>query len=174
MLAESLVRKTNNTIFTQFAINQYKAYVCGFLFSENKKVVALIRKNRPTWQAGKLNGIGGKIENFETPLQAMEREFFEETGVNIFEWRQFAVLSGNDSDVERNANSGTSFKVYFFVAFSDGIYDANSTTDEEIKAVALEDLEDYLTLPNLDWLIPMALSMENESINHFDILEKIA
>lgn len=54
-------------------------YVLGFMFDHEEKHVLLIWKNRPKWQAGKLNGIGGKIEAGETPLQAMEREFTEET-----------------------------------------------------------------------------------------------
>jgi 8-oxo-dGTP pyrophosphatase MutT (NUDIX family) len=54
-------------------------YVVGFLFSQDESKVLLVWKNRPAWQNGKLNGIGGKIEAGETPLQAMEREFKEET-----------------------------------------------------------------------------------------------
>ena len=34
-------------------------YVCGFLFSRDRARVLLIRKRRPAWQAGKLNGLGG-------------------------------------------------------------------------------------------------------------------
>lgn len=55
-------------------------YVLGFMFNEAESKVILIFKNRPAWQAGKLNGIGGKIEEGETPIQAMNREFAEETG----------------------------------------------------------------------------------------------
>ena len=33
------------------------------------------------WQAGLLNGIGGKIEDGEAPIEALVREFAEETGV---------------------------------------------------------------------------------------------
>lgn len=59
-------------------------YVLGFLFSGgNLEAVSLIRKNKPNWQAGKLNGIGGKIEAGETPRRAMSREFHEEAGVDI-------------------------------------------------------------------------------------------
>ena len=57
-----------------------KTYVAGFLFSPDRSRVLLIRKNRPAWQAGKLNGLGGKIEPGETPPQAMRREFREEQG----------------------------------------------------------------------------------------------
>lgn len=37
-------------------------YVVGFLFDSEFRQVALIRKQKPQWQAGLLNGIGGKIE----------------------------------------------------------------------------------------------------------------
>lgn len=55
-------------------------YVLGIMFSEDEERVLAIWKNRPDWQAGKLNGIGGKIEDGETPIEAMRREFREETG----------------------------------------------------------------------------------------------
>lgn len=55
-------------------------YVAGFLFSENLLSVALIRKEKPAWQKGCLNAIGGKIEENETPFEAMKREFTEEAG----------------------------------------------------------------------------------------------
>lgn len=59
---------------------EMKRYVIGFMFDETIKHVVLIRKNRPDWQAGKLNGIGGHIEPGEFPIDAMVREFHEETG----------------------------------------------------------------------------------------------
>ena len=54
-----------------------KGYVLGFMFSPDMERILLMRKNRPEFQAGKFNGIGGKIEGTETPLQAMIREFEE-------------------------------------------------------------------------------------------------
>ena len=71
----------------------------------NNEDVALIRKNRPAWQKGKLNGIGGHIEQTDkTPYDAMVREFEEETGFSEYTcfWYEFASLEGE------------SYKVYFF------------------------------------------------------------
>ena len=56
-------------------------YVAGFTFSENDTDVLLIEKQNPAWQRGFLNAVGGKIEPGEQPLEAMTREFKEETGV---------------------------------------------------------------------------------------------
>jgi hypothetical protein len=54
-------------------------YVVGFVFSKDLSRVLLVLKNRPAWQDGKFNGIGGKIEGDETAFEAMNREFVEET-----------------------------------------------------------------------------------------------
>jgi 8-oxo-dGTP pyrophosphatase MutT (NUDIX family) len=49
----------------------------------NATHILLIEKNRPTWQAGLFNGIGGKLEEGETAVEAMARECLEETGLAI-------------------------------------------------------------------------------------------
>jgi len=51
-------------------------YVVGFRFCGEQ--VLLLRKQRPAWQNGKLNGVGGKIERGETPMLAMACEWIEE------------------------------------------------------------------------------------------------
>lgn len=73
-----------------------KRYVLGFMFSEDGTQVALIKKTKPEWQAGKLNGIGGKIEEKEAMHEAMIREFEEETGLRHLEWKQFGEMYGSD------------------------------------------------------------------------------
>ena len=73
-------------------------YVCGFLFSVDRSRVLLIRKNRPAWQAGKLNGVGGKVEPGESIQKAMTREFREEAGLTLAEaqWQHVLTLTGPD------------------------------------------------------------------------------
>ena len=122
-------------------------YVVGFLFSEDKEFVALIRKTKPEWMKGLLNGIGGHMEGFETPHETMVREFQEETGVKIAEWKQYTVLLNEN------------YKVYTFKAFSDRINDIKTTTEEEVKIYNVSEIlgRRYATMTNLSWLIPMAL-----------------
>ncbi len=121
-------------------------YVAGFMFSIDFKKVALIRKNRPAWQAGKLNGVGGHIEQNELPACAMHREFIEETGYNLpVAWEQYARIS----------DSGC-FSVTFFA--TTGELDAlETTTDETVEIVEVEKLSDNKLIDNLPWLIPLAI-----------------
>lgn len=126
-----------------------KVLVVGFLFSKDLKKVALIKKNKPAWQAGRLNGVGGKAKVGENIYDSMSREFREETGAEVFGWARYFTL--NVPDV---------CTVHFFKAFGD--LSLVSTTDEEIIWVPLHEIESPLdgeptVLPNLKWLIPMAL-----------------
>lgn len=136
-------------------------YVVGFMFSAELRTVLLMIKNRPDWQRGKLNGIGGRIEENETPEQAMQREFAEETNVYETGWNLFATLSDERGWI-----------VHFFYAKGD-IGKAETVTDETVIPFSLKDLgDDPAIIPNLTWLIPMALSMQRERIDHFEIVER--
>ena len=140
-------------------------YVCGYMFSPDKSLVALTWKNRPDWQKGKLNGIGGKIEpedviadRYNTPLYAMRREFFEETGVRTFpnDWELFATVSycdGSPNDFEAEEN-----KVYYFRSFSDKIFSVAKTTDEVPIVIPVTTVDLFPQVNHNQWLLPMALN----------------
>src|SRR3990167_7537739 len=54
-------------------------YSVGFVFSMDKSRVLLIKKNKPEWQAGLLNGVGGKAEPQDRRArETMRRECMEE------------------------------------------------------------------------------------------------
>lgn len=129
-------------------------YVAGFLFSKDGANVALIEKSKPEWQKDKLNGIGGKIEDNESSLQAMQREFKEEAGLDIENWTPFCVLTGNDASYVDNGNN---FEVHFFSHFSDAVYLVRTIETEKVVCVSVKHLEFISTVPNLKWLIPLAL-----------------
>lgn len=124
-------------------------YVAGLLFSPEGSTVVLVRKNRPAWQAGRLNAVGGKIEADETPAAAMRREFREEAGLDIADWQAVAVLSGDG------------FEVHFYAAFSDLYMQARTMETESIVRCgvmwALNWLECPDLIPNLRVIIPLAL-----------------
>lgn len=122
-------------------------YVAGFLFSDFGANVALVRKNRPEWQAGLLNAIGGKIEEGEKPDDAMVREFEEETGVRIEDWEYFAAITGG---------WGT---VFFYRYFdTEAIKRVKTMEDEEINVYTPGSsiAPPVGIVPNLQWLLPLA------------------
>jgi 8-oxo-dGTP pyrophosphatase MutT (NUDIX family) len=47
--------------------------------------VLLVEKNRPEWQAGRYNLLGGKVEHGESWQEASLREFYEEAGIQILD-----------------------------------------------------------------------------------------
>ena len=102
-------------------------YVVGFAFDENEKNVILVRKERPEWQKGALNGPGGHIEDGESMLVAMAREFKEEVGIetNPYVWRHKVTIQGKG------------WRVYFLsLRLTDKVfYSAKSVTDELVMFV---------------------------------------
>lgn len=123
-------------------------YVAGFLFNTARDTVVLVQKRKPEWQAGKFNGVGGKVEPGENGHQAMRREFQEEAGVDVPSWRSFCRLRG------------LNFEVEFFVAFGD-TSKVRTVETEEIVAVPMSVLSHTPLIPNLRWLIPLALDKDN-------------
>lgn len=127
-------------------------YTAGFMFDRNLKEVALVRKLRPKWQAGKLNAIGGKLEQDEEIFDCMVREFEEETGflTTRDQWKHFAVMTGHDA--------GSFFQVHFFVTLGD-LSKLKTVEEEEILIVKVEDIfplrEDVVE--NLPWLVALAI-----------------
>lgn len=122
-------------------------YVAEFMFDETLQNVALIRKLKPAWQKGKLNGIGGKVEEGEAPYDAMVREFWEETDCNtvVSQWNQLAQLKGPDWQVDFYATRGT-------------LAALNSATDEKVEVHPVKKVVQWLdVIENLTWLIPLAI-----------------
>ena len=124
----------------------YTEYALGFCFSSDKKIVVVICKHRPEWQKGNYNGIGGHIEEGETPVAAMVREFEEETGVTTRQddWFYFAKLNG------------AAFAVHCFACFDDAFWTKVETkTDEEVIRVGTMALlgGSYPLVSNVPWLI---------------------
>jgi 8-oxo-dGTP diphosphatase len=137
-------------------------YTCGFLFNSDGSCILLIAKKRPQWQVGFYNGIGGKIEEGETSLECMRREFREETGLDIQEWQRFAFL-----------HDMRNYQVDFYFTYYSGLLtDAQNMTDEELGIFEVDNLPNVI--PNLTWLIPMALNIHRDNADTFEVVEYVA
>lgn len=121
-------------------------FVVGFAIDIMLEEVLLIKKLKPDWQAGHLNGVGGKCGVDEHPHDTIRREFYEETGIHIpnIKWRRFCEMTARDGTVD------------FFVA---------KTNKMEVEQMEAEEpvWVSYKPLPlsiidNLNWLIPMAVA----------------
>lgn len=124
-------------------------YVAGLLFDEERSHVALIfKKKGPPNIVGKWNAIGGKIEGDEDASDAMFREFKEETGVEVNSWHRFMTLKSY------------SWEVVFFCAYDTRkLRSVRSVESEPVNVWHLDFLPKTI-VPNMTWIIPMALGYD--------------
>lgn len=127
-------------------------YVVGFLYNEARDSVALIKKNKPEWQKGLLNGIGGKIEIGEWALDAMKREFNEEAGMIIDNWELFCRMEFNEALVFCYSATGDLTKI-------------KQMTDEVIELHTVQAVSRLDVIPNLKWLVPLGADQNRGIIN---------
>ena len=99
-------------------------YCLGFLTDPTGERILLMEKRRPHWQVGLLNGIGGKLEDEESGVEAMARECVEETGLDVNQWFALDTLTFPGGQVE----------VFHAVADLDR---ARTTTDEPLRVIPL-------------------------------------
>ncbi len=129
-------------------MTQRKAVV-GIAFNESVTRVLLIEKQRPKWQQGYLNGVGGKVEPGETRERAMAREFEEETGIKLEpeDWTHCLTYAGPDFEV-----------TFYRIFLPDEMFDsAKTTTDEVVIPYTLDAVPRVRTIYNLQWIIPLMM-----------------
>ena len=124
-------------------------YVLGFMFNANLDQVLLLRKARPRWQVGRLNGVGGRIEGGERAFDAMVREFREETGIVTVDqnWLMFAEMRRDGQ-----------FEVECFATVGQ-VCEARTVTDETLSILCVRDCHALRIdlVDNVPWLIALAI-----------------
>jgi len=120
--------------------------VVGLHFDLSRQFVAMVHKlSGPQCVIGNWNGVGGKVDPGEEPLDAMVREFGEETGLATFpqDWHPFAELNANHYDL------------FFFWAASSAVFQCRTMEKEPIKVWAVADLlGESNVMHNMRWMIP--------------------
>jgi 8-oxo-dGTP diphosphatase len=134
-------------------------YVVGFAFNLERSSVLLVRKLRPKWQKGCLNGIGGKVEDGETHLEAMNRECLEESGL-LLSWIYRGMMTGINND-------DNPFEGHIYYAYGD-IHQFKQKEDELLGVYPVQSLGGEKTLENLKWLIPFGISNDGAKFMKLD------
>ncbi len=69
-------------------------FTLGIIFSSDGQNIYLMRKDHPAFQAGKLSGVGGKLEPGESWQDCMAREGMEEAGYEG-QWQRLGTMAGD-------------------------------------------------------------------------------
>ena len=86
-----------------------KKFVVIFLFTKDYKKVLMVKRNKPPYK-GCWNGIGGKIEENETEIQATIRECYEETEIKLDNPKLFITYIYPETN---QMNKGTNLSVLY-------------------------------------------------------------
>lgn len=137
-----------------------KQVAIGFAFDHQVSSVALLKKTGKKEGQSKYagwNAPGGHIEQGESALDAMRREFEEETGAFVGNWERFAVVRTPE------------FVIHCFRAKNVRLDLLYTREQEEVRVFYLHDLPND-TVYDVKWLLAMALnvpqSMEFEIHEH--------
>lgn len=120
-------------------------YKYTLAFLKRKDEILLLNRNKSPWM-GSWNGVGGKLQEGETPLECILREIKEETGIDVepskiqekgfLTWEQFKAL-GNG--------------LYLFLVELDPEFEYNTPVKVS---------EGILDFKKIDWIT----SLDNEGI----------
>lgn len=125
----------------------------ALLFGKLDEWVLLIRKTHPEWQAGKLNLIGGHVEQGEAIGTANHREFREETGLStdIAAWQRAVEVYG------------PGWRMFVYRSSTQRLHAPQAQGDfagETVDWHYIKTLGDDL-IPNVRWLLEMCRNVHH-------------
>ncbi len=136
-------------------------YVLIFPFNKTCGSVWLITKEKPEWQKGSLNGIGGKIEAGETPMQAAIRELKEESGLKAKVLIPVGEMRGVNND-------GSFFAIFIFTLKTSKML--KTMESEPIGEYLVDAVKLYQTIGNVPMLIEACI-YKLTGTSHFKYLK---
>ena len=124
--------------------------VVGTMFIYNKKLLLNKPRKNPTYQL-----IAGKVEEYETVMEAAIRECHEELGPKAtFDETKFELIS----DFLETASSDPNLKIHFYLFKYSGELEGKFTTSEEI--------EDFIWYDTSMKAIPLSHVLNNKVITY--------
>lgn len=136
----------------------YKYTIC--FIRKGNEILLLNRNKKPNM--GMWNGIGGKIEDNETPYEGIIRETLEETGIDL----PSVTYKGNVIFKNKDEPRGSEGMYVFLADLPDGVHmDTPISTDEGIlewKSIDwIVDCDNRGVVSNLQRYLPIVLAEEN-------------
>lgn len=124
-------------------------FTLGFVFDQSLEHVLLMHKTKPEWQAGRVNGLGGKVEEGEESRACIAREIKEEADLSTAEedWVHVGIMRGTGWQVD----------VYGLV-YQGAMTDARSLEAECVEWFPVDTLPQN-HIPNLAWIVPFVKNM---------------
>lgn len=142
-------------------------YTLGFVFFEGINQVLLIEKQKPAFQKGYLNGLGGKQEPDEGPLGCIIREIEEECGLKTYnsDWTYFCTMRCKDNSTDKESYS---WDVHCFATILpvERAKDITQKEDEVLTMLSLDRINVAYPalLGNITWLVGMGMdSIKNKA-----------
>ncbi|PEC20050.1 NUDIX hydrolase [Bacillus cereus] len=136
----------------------YKYTIC--FIRKGNEILLLNRNKKPNM--GMWNGVGGKIEDNETPYEGIIRETLEETGIDL----PSVMYKGNVIFKNKDEPRGSEGMYVFLADLPDGVHmDTPISTDEGIlewKSIDwIVDCDNRGVVSNLQRYLPIVLAEEN-------------
>ncbi|EER31976.1 hypothetical protein CTRG_04759 [Candida tropicalis MYA-3404] len=136
-------------------------YTLGFIRCKENNKVLLLNRNKAPWM-GLYNGIGGKLESGETPLESMIREGNEETGLNLLNFKsrgimRWEVTYSDDEEEEGEKRDGFKINKHHKDPSLGGLYlftaDISLEQYENYRTPLVYNHEGILDWKDLDWIL---------------------
>lgn len=139
------------------------SYVLGFIFDPRYRHLVLVKKNRgPNNMAGKWNAIGGKIEEKESPKDAIKREAFEEAGLKGLVWKKFADIVGIEFECVCFHTTTTNIMIAHY----------REVDGEIITVCPVEYLHSLSLVSDLPWMMHAAIAHSRDPKNFIHVIRK--
>lgn len=135
-----------------------KKFTVGFVFAAGFGKVLLVHKEKPEWQKGLMNGVGGKYEPGESAEECVSREVEEESGLMISPelWRYVGKMKTETWCVDVLA-----------VIWDGDLAEARKCDYEEVEWVSTKELP-HNVISNIPWLVAMCRdALENDLFEDF-------
>jgi len=146
-------------------------YTLGFI--QRKDEILMVNRYKKPWK-GAWNGVGGKIDSGETPLECIIREVLEETGIFITEDQvsDKGILTWNSFDA-----MGNGLHIFLISVPMDFEYQTPKAVEEGIldwkKLEWINDYENIGVAHNIPYFLPIVIGEKDRYHYHCTFEDKI-